>query len=195
LVRASRADEGSRWGTGDFGGSPIETRSPSREALATRDAPALARPIPRHDRSGAGFEPAFHGTKYPKSSPPASGRCLEDVRSRVAAGVPGERSSLVGPRAFVWSRSNETRHHPGPEPARFQLPGERSNLDGPEGPSVSNEGARFFTTRNYQPRERGVGFRGNGRVSLARRPSTFNEVTRPVTTRNTAPRIRSEFIF
>jgi hypothetical protein len=51
--------------------------------------------------------------KYPKSSPPASGRCLEDVRSRVAAGVPGERSSLVGPRAFVWSRSNETRHHPG----------------------------------------------------------------------------------
>ena len=133
--------------------------------------------------------------KYPKSSPPASGRCLEEARSRVAAGVPGERSSLVGPRAFVWSRSNETRHHPGPEPARFQLPGERSNLDGPEGPSVSNEGARFFTTRNYQPRERGLGFRGNGRVSLARRPSTFNEVTSPVSTRNTAPRIRSEFIF
>jgi hypothetical protein len=99
--------------------------------------------------------------KYPKSSPPASGRCLEDVRSRVAAGVPGERSSLVGPRAFVWSRSNETRHHPGPEPARFQLPGERSNLDGPEGPSVSNEGARFFTTRNCQPRERGVFRRAN----------------------------------
>ena len=49
--------------------------------------------------------------------------------------------------------------------------------------------------RNHQPRERGVGFRGNGRVSLARRPSTFNEVTRPVTTRNRAPRIRGEFIF
>jgi hypothetical protein len=29
------------------------------------------KPIPRHDRTGAGFEPAFHGTKYPKSSPPA----------------------------------------------------------------------------------------------------------------------------
>jgi hypothetical protein len=122
-------------------------------------------------------------------------RCLEEARNRAAAEVPGERSSLVGPRAFVWSRSNETRHHPGPESARFQLPGERSNLDGPEGPSVSNEGARFFTTRNYQRRERGVGFRGHGRVSLARRPSTFNEVTRPVTTRNRAPRIRGEFIF
>ena len=59
FVRASRADEGSRWGTGDFGGSPIETRSPSREALATRDAPALAEPIPRHDRTEAGFEPAL----------------------------------------------------------------------------------------------------------------------------------------
>ena len=52
--------DGSRWGTGDFGGSPVETRSPSREALATRDAPALAEPIPRHDRTEAGFEPAFH---------------------------------------------------------------------------------------------------------------------------------------
>src|SRR5271155_4735465 len=42
-----------------FRSSPIETRSPSHEALATRDAPALVRPIPRHDRTGAGFEPAF----------------------------------------------------------------------------------------------------------------------------------------
>jgi hypothetical protein len=31
----------------------------SREALATRDAPALVEPIPRHDRTEAGFEPAL----------------------------------------------------------------------------------------------------------------------------------------
>jgi hypothetical protein len=76
------------------------------------------------------------------------------------------------PRAFVGSEVTRPVTILGPEPAKFRLPGERSNLDGPEGPSVSDEGARFFTTRNCAPRIRGFGFRGNGCASLARRPST-----------------------
>ena len=59
--------------------------------------------------------------KYPKSSPPALDEkyCAQLIREAAfAAEVPGERSSLVGPRAFVWSRSNEICHHPvTPEPA------------------------------------------------------------------------------
>ena len=133
--------------------------------------------------------------KYPNSSQPASGRCLGDegtASPRESRGN-GRVSLARGPSFGVEvTRPVTTRDRSRPG---FSFRGKGRTSTAPKGPSVSNEGARFFTTRNYQPRERGVGFWGNGRVSLARRPSTFNEVTRPVTTRNTAPRIRSEFIF
>src|ERR1700693_1638294 len=81
--------------------------------------------------------------------------------NRVAAAeVPGERSSLVGPRAFVWSRSNETCHHRGPPSRPFAALASGGKIEPrrpAKGPSVSNEGARFFTTRNYAPRIRGIG--------------------------------------
>jgi hypothetical protein len=119
--------------------------------------------------------------------------------NRVAAAeVPGERSSLVGPRAFVWSRSNETCHHPGP----------------PE-PAIRGIGFRG-KDRTSTARERAFGFRrrsevlhhpelcaANSRLWLPRErlrlvgPKAFdhNEVTRRITTRKGAPRIRGEFIF
>jgi len=116
--------------------------------------------------------------------------------NRVAAAeVPRERSSLVGPRAFVWSRSNETCHHLGPGAGQSSASGGRSNLDGPEGPSVSNEGARFFTTRNYAPRNSRHWLPGERRRLVGPKAFDLNEVTRRITTRKAAPRIRGEFIF
>jgi hypothetical protein len=77
----------------------------------------------------------------------------------------------------------------GPEPAKVSASGGRSNLDGPEGPSVSNEGARFFTTRNYAPRNSRHWLPGERSDLVGPKAFDVNEVTRPVTTRKG----RSEF--
>jgi hypothetical protein len=107
--RVARADEGSRWGTGDFGGSPIETRSPSREALATRDAPALAEPIPRHDRTEAGFEPALP--------------LLRSIRNlhhqRIYSGIAGTTMTALSVIASAAKQSISLRDY---TPTKFQDP-------------------------------------------------------------------------
>jgi hypothetical protein len=111
--------------------------------------------------------------------------------NRVAAAeVPGERSSLVGPRAFVWSRSNETRHHPG----GFSFRGKGRTSTAPKG-------------LRFQTKERGSSPPGTMRRAFAalasggtvgsrwpeglRRQRSSETRHRP----EGAPRIRGEFIF
>ena len=106
--------------------------------------------------------------------------------NRVAAAeVPRERSSLVGPRAFVWSRSNETCHHPGPPSRPFAALASGGKIEPrqPRGGFGVKRRSEVLHhpelcaahSRHWLPGERSdlVG------------PKAFdvNEVTRPVTTR------------
>jgi len=94
-----------------------------------RDAAALARPLPRYVTSKAGFEPAFPGTKYSKSSPPvfaAQRRRLAGEASNakpgygpVRAASPGKPASAVRGKPncktnIVVALSNMARHRANP---------------------------------------------------------------------------------
>ena len=100
-----------------------------------RDATALARPLPRYVTSKAGFEPAFPGTKYPKSSPPVFAaqrrRLPGEARNAkpgcgpVRAASPGKPASAVRGKPncktnIVVALSNMARHRANPD--RFALP-------------------------------------------------------------------------
>ena len=116
--------------------------------------------------------------------------------NRVAAAeVPGERSSLVGPRAFVGSEVTRpvTTRDP-PSRTSFGLRGKIEPRRPRGGFGVKRRSEVLHHpelcaahSRPWLPGERSdlVG------------PKAFdvNEVTRPVTTRKGAPRIRGEFIF
>ena len=90
---------------------------------------------------------------------------------------PGGTVESRWPEGLHLERSNETRHHPGPEPARYVGSGGKLEPRRPaKGPSVSDEGARFFTTRNYEPRIRGEFILSVAALALERRlanPSWF----------------------
>ena len=75
---------------------------------------------------------------------PGSPRLRRSAFTRLAyRAAPGERSGLVGPRAFIWrevTRPVTTRVGTG----QPRFPGETSNLDGPEGPSVSRRSSEVL---------------------------------------------------
>lgn len=58
-VAAHRQLQRARWGTGDIGCQWRRRRCLPFGRTGTRDATALARPLPRYETSKAGFEPAF----------------------------------------------------------------------------------------------------------------------------------------
>jgi hypothetical protein len=107
-----------RWGTGDLGLSPRDTRSASFDVLAARDAPALARPIPRHDPQGAGFEPALPWCEVSEIFT-TSEICLVEPAALGEASRPtlyeygsGGTIEVRWPEGASCQRSNEARHHP-----------------------------------------------------------------------------------
>ncbi len=189
---ASRLGTATSVGTSTEYAEPFSRRSrhPRRTSLPGRFHGTIDR-----RRDGTRFS---MGAKYPKSSPPAlnENRGAQLIREAAfAAEVPGERSSLVGPRAFVWSRSNETCHHQGPpEPAKFRLPGEDRTSTAPRG-------------LRCQTKERGSSPPGTMRRAFAALASggtvgsRWPEGLRRQRSNETrhhpegAPRIRGEFIF